>query len=692
MPLDGNAPSFELLPLDFQPGIFADLTPYAAGRKYVYSDKVRFRYSFPETIGGASKYNSLITFDGVPRAVKTWTRLDSTQVTAVGTHSTVELEIAGTKYDITPFAYVASGTLAANPFGTGIGLLTVTVHHVAHGRATGDIVDYVNAPTLDGIDLGALAWPITAVAGVDDYTITTTTAATGTTAAGGGAGVTYRYNSVILGNNPFTTTLASTTVAVHHVAHGRAIGDTVVFSGATSVNSVDPNGTQVVTAVAGVDDFSFAQAIAATGTGAGGGAAVRAFYGVTIGAASGVNMRLPCLAPWGEDLLFTMGRDSGVYRWIATDPTKRARRVPRAPTAHFICVSPDDLSLIAFGVDGDDMDLAWSNQQDYTNWTASSTTTADQRHLLRGSIFTAALALPGGILVFTDTAVHMMTFIGGDFVFAINFIGKTSICGQNAVNEFEGIAYWMGNNNFYIYDGRLRTMPCSCKRYVFKNKSATQLRGALCGINEEFNEAWFFYPTSSATYNDAYICYNYAENLWYIGTWQRTAWLDPDLFSTPLALDATGVMYRHETGTQDDLNPLGAILRSGDFEIAPSRTQMMMCQRLVVDAEMTGNYYLSAKFRNAKSDAYYYAGPVLVTVTTEEIWITGRGRRMALEWATPTLALEELATEASLLDFITTEDGDTLLADGVPKDQTLNLATTWRLGVQEADLIADGYG
>lgn len=688
---ENSYPSFQLRNLTYDVGIYTDITSKAALGKYVAGNKVRFRNRFPESMGGCSKYDASLTWNGVPRDGVTWETSSDNIAVGIGTHKGVEIEINGTKTDVTPLRYLVTGTLGANPFTTSSGNATVSVAHTAHGRAVGDVVDFPNAPTLDGVDLSAFAWEVTTITDPDNYVITTIYEATGTTAGGGGSNVQFRYNSVIIGTNPIGTVDGSTTVTVSHTAHGLTVGSTAIITGATSINSVVANGSWVVTGVPNANSYTFTYTAPASGTGSGGGTGVRVQYVENIGDASGVDMRLPSLVPWGVDLLFTLGRNSSIYRWDAANPTDRARHVPRAPTCNFISLNPDDQSLIAYGANQDDLSIAWSDQEDYTTWEATSQTTADERRILRGSTLVAACAIPGGTLVATDIAIHLMTFIGGDFVFSITYIGKTSVAGQNAMIEKDGIAYWMGIGNFYMYDGRLSAMPCSCYRHVFKNISATEMRGVYAGTNAAFNEIVFFYASSTATYNDSYICFNHEESCWYPGTWDRTIWLDADIINVPLAASPTGILFNHETGTQDDEDPLGAQIDGGEVEIAPDMPEIMHCQRIVVDVIMTGNVYLSAKFRDTRADSYYVAGPILITEDTKEIWIRGRGRRMALSWATPTAELEELATETDLTDFITTEDGETILLDGVLKDQTTNLATTWRIGVNMADVMPDGY-
>lgn len=696
-----------LQPTPLQQGVFTDITAFSAKEHYIWSDKIRFKQRYPQTMGGCAQYNSLITFDGVPRAIRQWSQLDGTFTIAVGTHKKVELLVSTTKYDITPFAYIVTGTLGANPFATNVGVTTVTVTHVAHDRAIGDIVEFPNAITLDGIEFSKFAFAVATVPTANTYTIVAYTAATGTTAAGGGANVTFNYDGKTMANNPCATVNLTTTVTVTDVAHGLSTGATVVLSGLSTVNSIVVNGTWPVT-VTGPDTYTFTGANIATGTGPGGGAAGRVHRCVNIGAASGLSMRLPSLANWGEDLVFTIGNQSRVYTWDATlGPSARARRVPRLPPCNFIMVSSDDQSLVLFGCSGDALEIQWSDQADYTVITPAATNTAGDKRIIRGSKLVAAVETAGGSLVFTDTAVHSMQFTGGDFVFTVTFMAKTKIAGQNAACERNGNVQWMGERNFYQFNGRVVTMECPIRGWVFGDAAqsgsglnATERQGVFAGIIGQFGEAIFFYPSSSATYNDRFALCGLDENdsegnyPWSPGTWVRTAWSDSDIYEYPLGLNYSGAMYKHEYGTSDDGVAMNHQLYTGDIQPDPSGDNMFIGRRVVLDMKLTGNVNFSTRTRRSANASYDVKGPLLLTETVMAIEnpyaaLHFRGRRLGMIWETPTYTLEELCTE-DLLDLITTEDGETILCDGVPKDQTLNLATTWRLGIQSPDIKPDG--
>lgn len=683
-----------LIPLQLQAGIFADLTPFAAKNRYVMSNKVRFQYRLAQTMGGCINYNAAIQFDGVPRAIKVWSTLAGTQVIGVGTHKKCELLISGAKSDVTPFQWLQSGTLGTDPFTTSSGSATVTVAHTSHGLITGDAAMFANAGTLNGVNISQLSWIITKV-DANSYTITCLATATGS-GSGGGSTVTYQYDARVLGSNPFTTTSGSKVVSVADTGHALTAGCTVFYSNMSSFNSVNMNGTWEVAGVTDANNYTITYTSNANGSGAGGGSSCRAYYCIVIGATNGVSMRLPALQPWGQDLLFTLGSQSGIYRWNAATPSVRALQIPTAPLCNFILLSPDDQSLIAFGINGDPKHMSWANEADYTDWQEIVTTTAGDIEVLRGSKLVAACNIQGGNLIFTDTAVHLMTFIGGDFVFSIAFLDNTAIMGQNAWAVKEGQCWWMANGQFYVYDGRVQSLDCTCRRYVFSNLNAAEYQGVYGGVNDEFNEVMFFYTSSAATYNDSYIHYNYLENPWCIGTWQRTAWIDDTPIQSPLALDASGNLYQHETGTSDNGVALNASLTSGEMDSSlvgdpGGGDQVLFLRRAVLDAAMAGNYNFSVLSRPSNADAYTISGPILVAAGVREVYPRARNRRMAFQWSTPTYTLEALAREAPLSDFITTEDGQQILCDGIAQDQTLNLATFWRLGVQEPDVALDGH-
>ena len=681
------------LPLNLPPGIFGDITTVAAGLRWVDADKVRFRdagqdqFALPETIGGWAKYYSS-TFTGVPRTIEAWAQLDGTMNHAIGTHKKVELLQNGTKYDITPRRAVRTGTLGANPIATN-STTTVTITHASHGLAVGDVVWFSGAAVVDGVDLNTFSWEVATVPTANTYTITYLVAATGTTAAGGGAAVAYNYDSFPMTNNPFTTSSGSTSVSVDWTSHGLTAGDSVTFSGVSVFNGVDLNGSWEVTTAA-TNTFTITYTSNASSSGAGGGASCRAYANIAIGNATGASMRIVCFAKWGEDLLINPGPNGYIYLWDATlGPSKRARLLPKAPRCNWILVGKEDYQVNAYGTNSDNLAQVWSSVADLSIWTAASTNTAGDKRYVSGSKIVCAVASHGEIVVFTDTELYSQQLVGGEDVYSFTPKGKITIMGPLAAREHNGIVRWMGNGQFYEYAGEIRPIPCSLQRTVFKDINTTEARGIVCGVNAENNEFWWWYTKSStaATYNDAYIKYNFHPrcDCWDPGTMARTAWIDREIIYYPLGLSPTGYLYQHEYGITADGEPLDAYITSGDIGMVDEngRQVIQYVSKISFDEVMDGNIDVYLRHRRYPKRTAQVKGPWRITDTTEKIRPRIRNKYWSIEFQTPRISYLELLTEDGLI--LTQEEGGSITTETEPRDRTEDLATYWRQGKVAAD-------
>jgi hypothetical protein len=392
----------------------------------------------------------------------------------------------------------------------------------------------------------------------------------------------------------------------------------VTFSGATDIGGVGTNVTAAVlnqefqVTVTGIDTYTItisvvpnATAIAAS---PGGGAAVVAAYQLNTGSATAIPLtgwgagawsagawgvggtsntaiRLWSQSNWGEDLVFGP-RGGGIYYWDATTGVgvrgydlATAVGASDVPTKqNYVFVSDVNRFVLTFGCNDygssvlDPMLIRWSAQEDALDWTPAATNQAGSVRLSHGSEIVTVVQARQEIVVFTDSALYSLQYLGPPIVWGTQLLGDNiSIVGQNAACIASGVVYWMGVDKFYAYDGRVQTLPCDVRRYVFSNFNAAQAAQVFAGTNEGFNEVWWFYCSANSTAVDRYVVYNYLERIWYYGTMARTAWLDSGLRDYPIAATYSQNIVNHEQGLDDNETgtpaAINANISSSEFDI-----------------------------------------------------------------------------------------------------------------------------
>ena len=592
-----------LKPLKIAPGVFGDVSQYHAKGRYFDGDRVRFRDGLPENIGGYR--DQALNLIGVPRRSHAWVLNDGVKVAALGTHTKLYLIYGGARYDITPIR--DSGTLGNDPFGTTIGLSTVDVTHTSHGLTAGDSVNpFAGATAVGGLTING-EYLVQSVTAADTYVIDAGSAAS-STATGGGAAVTYKYEINI----------------------GSASADAAYGWGAGPWNEPRDAGN-----------------------------------GWNLPAASSditVDLRIWSLSNWGEDLL-AMPRGGQIYHWDASSgPTKVATVVSASPTGEWMTVDAESRHVLVFGADGDPFDVKNCNQGNFTDWTVAATKTTDSRRLLAGGGAMTSVISSREILVLTDGTLHSMRYVGAaDYAFSLDPLGsKCGVIGPNAVVEHNGVAYWMGRDQFFRYDGRVQVLPCTLLRSVFNNLDLYHRDKVVAGVNRQFNEIWFFYPTTAGSGEpDAYVIYNYSENVWAPGTLGRTAWMDRDVFICPWATDENGVLYEHEFGEDADGAAHSTYIESGYFDIYDGEF-VALVRGLIPDftnkegGDLDGTVDVTFKARNYPGDTVRSKGPYAVTSATRYRKGRARGRRIAIRFSSNTVG------------------------------------TAWRAGTQQVDVKQDG--
>ena len=601
-----------------KPGVNKENTRYTNENGWYESDKVRFRQGTPEKIGGWSRISSG-TFLGICRSLWRWVTLGGQNLIGVGTNLKfyINADNSITYNDVTPLRNPAV-TLGTNPF-TGTGTTTVTVTDTTQSFTALSYVKFSGATLVGGVDLNN-SYQITSVVG-STFTIVAASAVTGT---GGGSAV---VATPVLGPNPFSGS-GTTTVTVTDAVGGYIVGDFVTFSGATSVGGVDLNGEYQIKTV-GTGTYTITAASAVTGTG--GGSNVAAAYQINVGyeiqqpitgwgtggwglggwgtgVPSTVALRIWSQTNFGEDLIFGP-QGGGAYYWAAsTGVGTRGVNLLDLPGAdgyapsvqNILLVSDQNKQVMAFGCNNlitstlDPMLIRWGDLataanpfKPLTDWYPSTTSSAGELRLSHGSQIISVLQARQEILVWTDSSLYSLQFSPYPQLWQSQLLSDNlSIVGLNSVAYASGVAYWMGQDKFYKYDGRVSTLRCDLRQYIYEDINLNQNQQIFAGTNEGFNEIWWFYcsitgPNGTGTTAnpneiiDRYVVYNYVEGegngVWYYGTMQRTAWLDSGLSNYPLAATYVKNLVEHENGIDDNTTattlPIEAVISSAEFDI-----------------------------------------------------------------------------------------------------------------------------
>ena len=612
----------------YKPGVNRENTRYTNEGGWYVSDKVRFRQGTPEKIGGWQLISSS-TFLGICRALWNWVTLLGYNLMGVGTNLKYYIELGGGYNDITPIRtrnYTASLT---NPFDTVNTSTTVTVNDTAHGAQVGDLVYFTGASAVGGVPAAALntRHVIATIASANAYTIVVTTAATSTVSGGGGTvSAQYYINTFALGSNPFTAN-GTTTVVVAATAHGAITNDFVTFSGATGTFASTFNAQFQITYLT-ANTFSITVPSALT-AGSYGGSGVLAQYQITTGPAfqvplvgwgssgfglgpwgqgvvSSDSLRLWSANNWGEDLVFGP-RGGNIYYWDAsTSVTTRGVAIQTLPGAistptiqNFILVSDTYRFVICFGTNEigsatqDPMLIRWSDQESVVDWAPSATNQAGSIRLSHGSAIITAIQTRQEIAVFTDSSVYSFQYLGAPLVWGSQLLGDNiSVMGPNAVAVASGTVFWMGKDKFYSYLGRIDTLNCDLRKYIFNDINLSQNQQVFAGTNEGFNEAWWFYCSSNSTTINRYVVYNYVEKIWHYGTLGRTAWIDSGLRDVPQAATYSLNLVSHEVGNDDNETgtpvAINAYIESSEFDIQDGHN-LGFVYRILPDITFSGS-------------------------------------------------------------------------------------------------------
>ena len=613
--------------LKFKPGIMSDITSYSNEGGYVDGDKVRFRFGFPEKIGGWIKHNAN-TFLGTARSLHNWVALDSSDYLGLGTTFKYYIEQGGTYSDVTPNrATTTNGILFAATDGSA----TITVTDHSHGAVAGDFVTISDAVSLGGNITSTVLnqeHQIVTVENASVFTIAVSATANSSDTGNGGAGVDGVYqinsgtNSASTGNGfgvglwgGLTSTALQTQLAEALDSSETAI-DVDDETGITTTGDIILVDEELMTVSSTADDNTLTVTRGTSGT-----TAVTHADNTLVRLALGNADPLDDFVGWGqtavvtvtnelrvwthdnfgEDLLINP-RNGGIYYWDKSNGlTTRAVEIStlggasNTPTvAKQILVSDQDRHVIAFGANSlgtiiqDPLLIRFSTQESLVNWTPTATNTAGDLRLGGGSTFIQAVETKQAILVFTDKTLHAMKFIGPPFTFGLQELSKNiTIMSSRSAKAVDDAVFWMGLDSFYIYAGQTQQLPCTVKDKVFLDFNFDQRDKVHSGVNTEFSEITWFYPTADSFEIDAYVSYNYAEQVWYYGTLSRTAWLDRGVRTLPLATGGN-YLYNHEIGYDDDGSAMTSFIESAPIDMGDGE-KFSFIRRVIPDITFNGS-------------------------------------------------------------------------------------------------------
>ena len=557
----------------FKPGVNRENTRYTTEGGWYECDKVRFRQGNPEVIGGWAR-TSIYTFLGVCRSLWNWITLAGANLLGVGTNLKFYIELGGNYYDVTPIR--ATSTINANPF-AGNGTTTVTVTDTAHGGATGDFVTFSGATGTYASTFNA-EFQITVLT-ANTYTITTGSAI----AAGnyGGSSVVAAYQIAVgpaiqaplLGWGAGGWGLgtwgngASTSVSIQLWSQMNYGEDLVFGPRGGGIYYWDASGGVATRGVAlntlgGTVTFTNASPTVVTSTILYTEGAALQFSGASL--PTGITAGTTYYVFQVDGLTFNLLDGSGAEVNTASSGSGAVSLIVDVPVVqNTLTVSDSSRFVMVFGTNDygsstiDPMLIRWSAQDDVYNWTPDATNQAGFTRLSHGSEIITTIQARQEIVVFTDSSVYSLQYLGPPYVWAPQLLGDNiSIQGPNAAVIASGIVYWMGVDKFYAYDGRVQTLNCDLRRYVFQDLNQDQNEQIFAGTNEGFNEVWWFYCSAGSNTVDRYVVYNYLEKIWYYGTMGRTAWIDAGLNQYPIAATYNQNLVFHESGVVDGEGPV----------------------------------------------------------------------------------------------------------------------------------------
>ena len=617
----------------FNPGINKELTELMDEGGWADGNLVRFRKGLPEKVGGWEKTLDS-SYAGTGRAITAWVALDASKYLGLGTTTKYYIQRGNSIFDVTPIRKTSTNSIT---FAATDGSSTLTVTDASHGAIANDTVTISGAVSLGG--------NVTATVLNQEYTIDRVT-----------------------GTNTYEITAKDTS------------GTTVTANASDSGNG--GSGVDGVYQInVGLDNY-----VASTGWGVdtwGAGS-----WGSTTALSEINQLRLWSHDAFGEDLIINP-KYGGIYLWDESNglstaavnitslsganlaPTKGLQVLVSDIDRHVIVLGADPISGSSRSGSIDPLLIAFSDQESVTEWEPTSTNTAGSLRLSAGSQIVGGLRSRQEILIWTDTALYSMQFVGAPFTFGVNLINENVglISPNGAINAPDAV-YWMARDGFYSYSGSVSRLTCSVLNYVLDDFNQGQAYKVVAFTNREFNEVGWFYPSGSSSENDRYVTYNYLEGAWSIGELSRTAWLDDGIFEKPRAAgkdSSTNYLYTHENSDDADGQPMNNVfIESGDIDIDDGE-KFGFVKRIIPDVKFFGTnssggqINLVLKTRNFPGDSLTTNSTNTVNGSTQQNHVRARSRQMVFR-----------------------AQSDDSSADG------LRMGFKWRLGANRFDIRPDG--
>jgi len=669
-----------LTKLQFRPGINREVTEYTNEGGWFDCDKVRFRFGFPEKIGGWQKLSSS-TFLGTCRALHPWVSLEGERYIGTGTNLKYYVSEGGGFFDITPIrettaAGAVTFSAAANTLGADVAISAteITLTSVSGFPSTGfikinsEIILYaaISGSQLTGCVRGQFSTTAAAHTSGDTVTCATITVTDVNHGAIENDFVTFS-GAVSLGG-AITSNILNQEYQIVHVEDGntyyitaRTVSDiaTITVSGGldeTPVFATSSDSGNGGASVVGAYQVNVGLDTTVTGTGWGAGSWGRGTWGSAASlAVQGSKLRIWSHDNFGEDLLYNV-RDGDIFYWDkSTGLNTRGVALSSlagsnyAPTvAKQVLVSDRDRHVIAFGCDSQDnpgvqdpLLIRFSDQESLTEWEATPLTTAGDLRLGSGSEIVTAAETRQQIVVFTDTALYAMQYLGPPFTFGIQLISEnTTIASPLASIAVDDQVYWMGRTEFYVYNGSVQRLPCAVRDYVFDDLNINQLEKITAGLNAENTEIWWFYPSESSSENDRYVIYNYQEQTWYYGNLARTCWVDRGIEKNPVAASPDNFLYNQEFGFDDgSASPATAItayVESSPVDMGDGQ-QFTFLSRLIPDIDFRNSSApapiadITTNVRNYVDGTYTRTVTSEIGSSTEQVNLRLRGRQFSVK-------------------------------------------------------------
>lgn len=579
----------QFLNLKFLPGFHRESTSYAEEGKWFDGNRVRFREGKPENLRGYTKF-STDTISGFARDLLTWTDNNTRKYVAYGTNIQLYVVQNEDRTDATP---IASTTSVSNNFDTTSGTNIVKVnlgYSPTQNVSVNDRIEFIGVDNFQGTSVNG-TFAITSVSAQDAFYIVANATATGTSS---GVGGTNGVINLLIPNEPSND--------IQGLGYG---------AGAW-------NGQRAWNVAASSSDIIFQGAQWALDT-------------------------------YGEDLLALRRKSKIAYLDVSENnyTITRASIVDTAPYANSFIVSPNDGHVLCYGASTTATDatiipmrVAWSDQNNFRVWEPTATNTAGSVNLTEGSRIIGAIRSRNTINIWTDKAMYIQEFVGTPFIFRFTQVGSNcGMIGPHAAVDIDGVSYWMGDNNFYMYDGRVNTMPCTIRRHLFDSFNMTQKDKVYAGINSEFKEIIWLYPNDESLEPNSYVIYNYEEQTWVYGklfdSGITTTFADRDVYDSTLLTGYTSatanmLLWNNEPANiyTGDGKSVASFIESAEFDFDEGK-QIMYADKLIPDYTFsTGeSIKFSIKTRKYPADSFQEKGPFTINSNTQKVNMRARGRQ-----------------------------------------------------------------